>query len=256
MIAPKLIQVLVCFVALLWLSACGQEAEIEDETACQIKIERELDRAVEAMTYLPIPLDSECQSKECRRAEKRHSAENELLMRVYEEHGDSFRRQRYVWAIGFGRASRHGDGFVETGELSIFIYVSERMPQEVVHQEDRLPDRIDCIRVHIKERASLNALPTRRGHDPRLEAVGPALWRYRAVRPSGGRVLTYEHLLRRVWRLDTDADVRPMRTVISSLRRKLGDDAENPSYIGSTRNYLPPIDSRSVSWSEVRQCPS
>ena len=28
-----------------------------------------------------------------------------------------------------------------------------------------------------------------------------------------------------------DADVRPMRTAISSLRRKLGEDAENPAYI-------------------------
>ena len=48
---------------------------------------------------------------------------------------------------------------------------------------------------------------------------------------NAGRVLTYEHLLRRVWRLDGDADVRPMRTAISSLRRKLGDDAEDPTYI-------------------------
>ncbi len=46
---------------------------------------------------------------------------------------------------------------------------------------------------------------------------------------NGGRVLTYEHLLRRVWGLD--ADVRPMRTTICSIRRKLGDDAENPAYI-------------------------
>ena len=30
-------------------------------------------------------------------------------------------------------------------------------------------------------------------------------------------------------RLAADADVRPMRTAISSLRRKLGDDAENPA---------------------------
>ena len=29
----------------------------------------------------------------------------------------------------------------------------------------------------------------------------------------------------------TDADVRPMRTVISSLRRKLGEGAENPAHI-------------------------
>ena len=48
---------------------------------------------------------------------------------------------------------------------------------------------------------------------------------------NAGRVLTYEHLLRRVWGLDADADVRPMRTTISSIRRKLGDDSENPAYI-------------------------
>ena len=46
-----------------------------------------------------------------------------------------------------------------------------------------------------------------------------------------GRVLTYEHLLRRVWGSESDADVRPMRTAISAIRRKLGDDADNPTYI-------------------------
>ena len=46
-----------------------------------------------------------------------------------------------------------------------------------------------------------------------------------------GRVLTYERLLRRVWGMDPEADLRPMRTMIRSLRRKLGDNAENPSYI-------------------------
>ena len=44
-------------------------------------------------------------------------------------------------------------------------------------------------------------------------------------------MLTYEILLRRVWGADKDADVRPMRTVISSLRRKLKDDSNNPTYI-------------------------
>ena len=48
---------------------------------------------------------------------------------------------------------------------------------------------------------------------------------------NAGRVLTYEHLLRRVWGTDGDADVRPMRTSVSAIRRKLGDDAENPTYI-------------------------
>ena len=41
---------------------------------------------------------------------------------------------------------------------------------------------------------------------------------------NAGRVLTYEHLLRRVWRLEPDADLRSMRTAMSSLRCKLGDD--------------------------------
>ena len=48
---------------------------------------------------------------------------------------------------------------------------------------------------------------------------------------NAGRVLTYEHLLRRIWGSDGDADVRPMRTAISAIRGKLRDDAENPTYI-------------------------
>ena len=48
---------------------------------------------------------------------------------------------------------------------------------------------------------------------------------------NAGRVLTYEHLLERVWGAKDNGDVRPMRTVISTLRRKLGDDADNPTYI-------------------------
>ena len=48
---------------------------------------------------------------------------------------------------------------------------------------------------------------------------------------NAGRVLTYEHLLRRVWGSDGDADVRPMRTAISTIRGKLRDDADNPTYI-------------------------
>ena len=48
---------------------------------------------------------------------------------------------------------------------------------------------------------------------------------------NAGRVLTYEHLLQRVWGEKSSGDVRPMRTIVSNLRRKLGDDADNPAYI-------------------------
>ena len=48
---------------------------------------------------------------------------------------------------------------------------------------------------------------------------------------NAGRMLTYEHLLERVWGEKGSDDVRPMRTIVSKLRRKLGDDADNPTYI-------------------------
>ena len=46
-----------------------------------------------------------------------------------------------------------------------------------------------------------------------------------------GQVLTYENLLRKVWGVDSHGDLQPMRTVISTLRRRLKDDADKPSYI-------------------------
>ncbi len=48
---------------------------------------------------------------------------------------------------------------------------------------------------------------------------------------NGGRVLTHEHLLNRVWGAQGGEDVRRVRTVMSKLRRKLGDDATDPTYI-------------------------
>ena len=65
------------------------------------------------------------------------------------------------------------------------------------------------------------------GGDDRHRVPDPG----RACGPTPGGVLTYEHLLRRVWRLEGDADLRPMRSVINRLRRKLGENAEDPTYI-------------------------
>ena len=48
---------------------------------------------------------------------------------------------------------------------------------------------------------------------------------------NAGRVVTYQSLLSRVWGADGDGDVRPIRTAISTIRHKLGDDADNPTYI-------------------------
>ena len=48
---------------------------------------------------------------------------------------------------------------------------------------------------------------------------------------AGGTALTYQQLLRRVWRNSHSYDPRVVRTHVGRLRRKLGDDGENPTYI-------------------------
>ena len=48
---------------------------------------------------------------------------------------------------------------------------------------------------------------------------------------NAGRVLTYDRLLQRVWGLRGSGDSRRVRTAAKQLRRKLGDDANNPTYI-------------------------
>ena len=48
---------------------------------------------------------------------------------------------------------------------------------------------------------------------------------------NAGQTLAYEHLLERVWGRRSDGDLRPMRSAVRSIRRRLGDDANDPTYI-------------------------
>ncbi|MXY85721.1 MAG: response regulator [Chloroflexi bacterium] len=48
---------------------------------------------------------------------------------------------------------------------------------------------------------------------------------------NAGRLVTYERLMDRVWNAGSGADRRPMRTMMGKLRRKLGEDVEQPRYI-------------------------
>ena len=48
--------------------------------------------------------------------------------------------------------------------------------------------------------------------------------------PPGGQ-LSYQHLQERVWGELDQEDLRPVRTMVGKLRRKLGDDSEYPTYI-------------------------
>ena len=46
-----------------------------------------------------------------------------------------------------------------------------------------------------------------------------------------GRVVTHKTLLRRIWGRQRGGDLRRVRTLVKRLRRKLGDDADEPRYI-------------------------
>ncbi len=48
---------------------------------------------------------------------------------------------------------------------------------------------------------------------------------------NAGRVLGHAELLQRVWGQAHSGRAGAVRSVIKNLRRKLGDDADNPAYI-------------------------
>ena len=52
---------------------------------------------------------------------------------------------------------------------------------------------------------------------------------------NAGRVVTYDTLLRRVWNGRSSADANLVRIFVRNLRRKLGDDAANPTWIFNER---------------------
>ncbi len=52
-----------------------------------------------------------------------------------------------------------------------------------------------------------------------------------ALSMEAGRVVPHDRLLRRVWSPGKPGSMRALRTLLVGLRRKLGDDAANPTYI-------------------------
>ena len=106
-------------------------------------------------------------------------------------------------------------------ELAARIWAALR--QQAAHEPSE-PFRLGELEIDYVERMVTNA-----GRPVQLTGI-----EYRLLvelSANAGRVLTYEHLLRRVWGVAGDSDVRPMRTIVSNLRRKLEDDADNPKYI-------------------------
>ncbi len=67
------------------------------------------------------------------------------------------------------------------------------------------------------------------GHPVHLTATEYGLLVELAV--HAGQVITHDQLLQRVWGAAAGRDVRVIRTHLARLRRKLGDDASNPTYV-------------------------
>ena len=67
------------------------------------------------------------------------------------------------------------------------------------------------------------------GEPVRLTAVEYDLLRELSI--HAGRVLTHQHLLQRVWGKTKPETPRVLRTHLMRLRRKLGEDGDNPKYI-------------------------
>ncbi|MXZ91376.1 MAG: response regulator, partial [Chloroflexi bacterium] len=67
------------------------------------------------------------------------------------------------------------------------------------------------------------------GRPVRLTAIEYDLLRELSI--HAGRVLTHQHLLQRVWGQTQPGTPRVIRTHLMRLRRKLGEDGDNPRYI-------------------------
>ena len=52
---------------------------------------------------------------------------------------------------------------------------------------------------------------------------------------SAGRIVTHQQLLRRVWGPDKSGGSGPIRAIVQRLRQKLGDNADDPTYIFTKR---------------------
>ena len=71
------------------------------------------------------------------------------------------------------------------------------------------------------------------GRPVRLSATEYGL--LRALSLDAGGVTTYESLLRQVWGKHAPSSAQPVRTAVKKLRRKLGDQAQKPTYIFTER---------------------
>ncbi len=109
-------------------------------------------------------------------------------------------------------------------ELIARVEASLRKRQAAGAATRRQPFHLGELSINYTDRAVAIS-----GHEASLSATEYKLLFELSV--NGGRVMTHDQILERVWGLEFAGDVQLLRATLRNLRRKLGDNATNPKYI-------------------------
>ena len=106
--------------------------------------------------------------------------------------------------------------------------LTARVSAALRRRQKPAPFRLGDLEIHYEQRRVLVA-----GRALTLTATEFDL--LSVLSQNAGRVMTYESLLRQVWRWRETSDPEIVRAFVRKLRRKLGDDAARPTYIFTER---------------------
>ncbi len=106
--------------------------------------------------------------------------------------------------------------------------LTARVSAALRRRQKPAPFRLGDLEIHYEQRRVLVA-----GRPLTLTATEFDL--LSVLSQNAGRVMTYESLLRQVWRWRETSDPEIVRAFVRKLRRKLGDDATRPTYIFTER---------------------
>ena len=126
-------------------------------------------------------------------------------------------------ALDLGAADYMVKPFSPT-ELTARIRAALRKAAAVDHGDEEAPFVLDDLIIDYAQRRVEIA-----GQPVHLTPIEYEM--LRALSLNGGRAMSHEQLLRRVWRVTSAGDPQVVRTHMRRLRRKLGDDADSPRYI-------------------------
>ena len=138
-----------------------------------------------------------------------------------------------IFISGYGRDETIAKA-LQTGAADYIVKpfspteLTARVQAALRRQSEPEPFRLGDLAIHYEQRRVTVA-----GRALNLTATEYEL--LRALSVNARRVMTYDTLLRQVWRGRDRGDAKLVRAFVKKLRRKLGDDATQPAYILNER---------------------